>query len=254
MGFFSGISKALFGGGGGPKGPSLAEQTAGAYTLGESTFGSIARSRETTETTYLRNMSSGRARMAASGSVLEGSTWESIKGEALRKRTEGRKGADVREAEFRGTENYKLLKADYERMTGGGKAGKGMFGAISSMVSGLTGKGASGEDLYGGQGGSVQKFFRKDHMQTYAEYRQKIKPTLKEWEQGRFGTREQKAEYKTMMGSRVKEANKWYSQNRIRARMARKIQNRFYRSKQGRTSGISRSQYSSVFDARGRRR
>lgn len=228
MGWFKNVVGSIFGGGGGG-GPSVAEQTAGAYEYGESTYSMLSTGRARGETKYERSMATGRARMAASGSELEGATWESFKGEALRVRTESREKYSTGMSDFRGSENYKLFKEDYERMT---RLGTGDTKGRSAEVEAaqLTGKGASGESfLTTGQKKTViSEKGGKSDLVSYGKYKKLIYPTLKEWELGRFGTKEQKAEYVTMMDTRISEANEWFKAQGVLRSSNKRNQKSFY--------------------------
>ena len=191
--------------------------TSGSYEYGEGSIGRIAEGKEKAERRFGQRISRGRAKMAASGARLEGSAWEQVQGEALRERTETIEALDLEAEEFRGTENYALFKEDYERMTG------------------------ETRDLGSQEGLSGEQFFTSDQrkdiagfdpseggLQDYQAYADRIRPTFGEWEMGRFGTATQKKEFETMMGDRIKAANKWRKGKSQEFKVQKSNQNQFY--------------------------
>ena len=181
----------------------MARDTVGAQ------FESSAQNREGIEKSFTSDVSSARARFAASGADLESASWERVYGNLVMERDTALKEADAADDTFRGSESYKLFREDYEQavgnLTGGSRSGTQIYS-----------KEQQGQLRSGDSGSSI-----------YKEYTGMLTPSMEEYQRGQFGTDDEKAAYQTMMSDRITSANKWYDTQLAANEFASKNKNKF---------------------------
>ncbi len=218
-----GLFDSIFGGGQ-SKGQKRAIVTE-AFAYGEDTTSYLGKGRERAEEKYESGFATGKARLAASGATLEGSTWENLQGELLRERTETLSTLDREEEEFRGSESYKVILKEYETISRSGSA------------TGITGESIFTTDQRKLIAPDIRKYSRaKEHRgealgdyTDYNKYRSMMTPSFEEWEVGRFGSEEQQAGYQSMLDTRISEANEWYETKKAQDLTDRLLNRRFYK-------------------------
>ena len=216
------------------------EYTKASYSYAEQAFSYLGQGREQVGETYQRELASGRARFGASGASLEGSAWESVQGEALRKRDEALEGLGLEEEQFRATESYKLFGQDYERMLGGVTSRKREGGAEEGETVtryGVGRTGITGESIFTPeQQKKLQTYKHKGvadksgGLTSFKEYSSMITPSLEEWEKARFGSDEDRTAFSSMLDERIEKANVWYDQKKKETTITEANTTSFYRS------------------------
>lgn len=220
--------------------------TRSSYGYAQEAYSFASKGQEQLSKTYASKFASARAQQAGSGASLEGSRWESVQGGLIRERDEAQSSLDLKRDEFRATESYGLFQTDYTRMASSriskskahGNRGDiergGSYGG-SADVRGLAGESFYTSEqrskLQGYSGGSTRDPYGES---AWSEYVSMTKPTLGEWETGRFGSEEQKLEYSTMIDERIDKANIWYDRKKTEMQVTTANQNRFYDSDRGR--------------------
>lgn len=212
---------SLFGGGGSEQRRMKREFTKQGYAYVQQAYEFEAESREQIQEAYTTGIGNARARYAGSGGTFGDQGWRRIKGAIVTERNEALSALEEERREIEKTESYGWFKQDYERIGGvnvvtrGGKEDK-------TRTWSIYGEGRSGESYFTeaqrkslrtasvsgdagsmGMGGGPQN-------ELFRQYSERLQPGLKEWEKARFGTKEDKREFRKAMDQRVAEANKWY--------------------------------------------
>jgi hypothetical protein len=174
-----------------------------------SQFAASAQSREDVAKTFSSDVSSARARFAASGADLSSGSWDQQYGQLVLERENKLKELEASDESFRGSESYQLFKSDYEmaasNLTGASKAGTQI---LSKEQQGMLRTGDSGN-------------------KAYSEYTAMIAPSIGEYERGTFGTASEMAAYQTQLTERITAANSWYDTQMAANQYVDKNKNQF---------------------------
>lgn len=188
------------------------KQSEQAYGIVEQSFEYLSEGRRQAEGTYQSNLASARARHSGSGARLEGTGWEQVRGEVLRKREEALADYSIEEEKFRQGEGYKLFTEDYGRMTS-------LVGSDKEKGEGyrqysIRAEGFSGESIFTeAQRKTLHRFSageRGINVSTYREYASRLAPGIEAYERARFGTAEDRETFEADMSTRISDANTWY--------------------------------------------
>jgi len=184
---------------------------------------------------YTDEQSAARARMGASGFRFEGTAWEGIRGNLIRKRDEAYKSVDEEEEHFKGGTAYRMVREDFERMgtitahvptkaKGSGDYGSGEESTYYS----LSGESAiSGESYFTKeQRGKVLEHGSQSEL---FEYAVSLRPTFDEYLKFRFGSDEDKAAFSDSMTTRIEASNVKYARSLSMKRIEQASKNTFYK-------------------------
>lgn len=184
-----------------------------------------------------RDVSSAKAKFAASGASLGSGSWDAVYGSLVKERDTEMSAIAESEAAFRESETYKMYQENLTdaqgiKVTQLGKRGSSQNQA-RYQISGITG---AGEDLYTKEQRAMLRQYTGSGGpgDLFKEYAAKVGPSMEDYEKYAFGSAEDKTAFSQLMTDRINEANKWYDTQLAASQVTKANENKFNYTGRGR--------------------